>query len=106
MLLRLALAAVLLVPQLASVAHALEVARAEANHPLFTASGEGYASSRGHKHHDEQECRQCVRPPQAAIPQSPAPHATPVVAAPRRDFSNFSVAVSVGLHPPRGPPHP
>lgn len=67
MLARLLLAAALFAPQAAGALHTFEVARAELDHPVCSASGSEHLDpGSAHEHHNESHCLQCSRPPSAA----------------------------------------
>lgn len=73
MLFRALLALALFAPQATAVAHALETARREANHPVcLNPTGSHAEPASDHAHHDEHGCAQCPRPFQAGVQAAPA----------------------------------
>lgn len=106
MLLRALLAVALFAPQATAVAHALETARHEANHPVCLSAGTHVEPSSGHQHHDEDNCAQCPRRVQGGVQTAPALR-TPAPSSFIRPHGVGLPAVASPLpRPSRGPPPP
>lgn len=104
MLLRVLLALALFAPSASALAHALETARHEANHPVCSASGTHLDSGSNHTHHEESNCAQCPRPFSAGFQAAPTLQASASPSFIKTPGASRPAAVPLLPRPGRGPP--